>query len=282
VNKSASVGVALLAMLQLVGGCSLLVDANRAQCESDSDCSALGAGFSGSVCIQSFCQATPRWQCLDSPRAAAPTSGEFNVSFLVRDTVTQKPKVGFSVRLCRKLDVACSDSVSATALTDDQGMVALKAPAAFEGYARFEGGDAIPGMYFFNPPVARDLPTITVSLSNSATTAGLAALTGATQEPTRGLVLASAMDCTGVAAAGIKLASNAEDSSSRAFYAADGLPNGDATQTDDAGYGGIVNVSPGSITLTGTLASTGREIDRVTVLVQAGMMTITTLVPHGQ
>jgi len=282
VNNLLSVAVALFGTLQLVGGCSLLVDASRPQCKSDGDCAALGGDLAGTVCLESFCQASPRWGCLDSPAAAPPASGEFTLTFSIKDTVNRQPKPGLNARLCRRLDLGCTEVVTPAGVTDAQGSVSLKAPAGFDGYVRLEGGDVFPAMYFFNPPISKDLKDISVSLSTFPVTGNIISLTGASQKVDRGLVLASVVDCVGGPAEGIKLSSSILDAESKVFYAANNLPSAIATETDAVGYGGIVNVSPGPVTLSATQSATGREIDRITVLVQAGMMSIVTLVAHGK
>lgn len=275
---------AVATMAVLIAGlaqCSVIVDANRTQCSTDSDCAARGPEFAGSVCAESVCQESTSWACLATPAVAPVTGTQFKVSFLVRDAVTQRPKVGLSVRLCRRLDVACVDAVSSVVTVDEQGNAAFQVDAGFNGYARFDGGDSLPGMYFFNPPVERDTMGIVISLSSPATAAGLASLTGVTLESDRGIVLLSVVDCTGTPASGIVLASTQQDARARTFYSQQGFPSAMATTTDDSGYGGIVNASPGTITFSALLEQNGKKIDETTVLVQAGTQTMTTLVPHG-
>jgi hypothetical protein len=206
------------------------------------------------------------------------------VSFLVRDAVSQKPKTGLSVRLCRKLDVDCTEAtaLSNSALVDEKGNAAFQVEGAFAGYARFEGrADSVPGMYFFNPPVAKDTMDIAVQLSAPAVVAGLVQLTGTTPDSTRGMVLLSVLDCTGAPASGIILESNLNADQGKIFYSKAGIPDGMATMTDESGYGGLVNASPGAITLSALVAKNKKRVGEVTVLVQAGTQTMTKLVPDG-
>jgi hypothetical protein len=265
-------------------GCSVIVDSNRTQCSTDSDCSARGGQFATSVCVESFCQEPPdlAWSCLGDTPATPPASTEqFQVSFLVRDAVSQKPKTGLSVRLCRKLDVECTDALSSPVSVDEKGNAAFQVEGGFAGYARFEGADSVPGMYFFNPPVAKDTMDIAVQLSAPAVVAGLVMLTGATPDSTRGMVLLSVLDCTGAPASGITLESNLNADQGKIFYSKGGIPDGMATTTDESGYGGIVNATPGAITLSALVARNKKRVGEVTVLVQAGTQTMTKLVPDG-
>lgn len=262
-------------------GCSVVVDADRNQCSTDADCAGRGGEFSSSVCVESLCQPSISWACLGAPAAPAVSEAQFQVSFLVRDSVTQRPKTGIGVRLCRKLDVECSDALSSLVAVDDQGNATFQVAAGFEGYARFEGADVLPGMYFFNPPVAGDTLNIPITLSSPNTAAALAALTGATLESGRGIVLLSVVDCTGSPASGIALSSSIEDGRAKTFYAQQGFPSAMATMTDVSGYGGVVNANPGTTTFSAILAESGQKLNEMTVLVQPGTQTMTTLVPNG-
>jgi hypothetical protein len=272
----------LAGLIASVLGCSVIVDANRVQCSTDSDCSARGAEFASSVCVQSFCQESAAWACLgDTPVAPPASTEQFRVSFLVRDAVSQKPKTGLSVRLCRKLDVECMDALSSVVSVDEQGNAAFQVEGGFAGYARFEGADSVPGMYFFNPPVAKDTMDIAVQLSSPATVAGLAALTGVTPDSTRGIVLLSVLNCTGAPASGIVLESNLGADQGKIFYSKAGIPDGQATMTDKAGYGGIVNAIPGAVTISALVGDSQKRVGEVTVLVQPGTQTMTKLVANG-
>lgn len=262
-------------------GCSVITDSERVQCSTNADCVARGAAFAGTECRNSFCEAASGWACLDGPAPPEPTGSGFTVSFLTRETVSQQPLVGLKAKLCRKLDVECADA-GTVATSDSQGIVTLKVAPGFDGYVRFDDEKTVPGLFFFNPPVAQDLSNISISLSSFETVAGLAALTGATQSIDRGIVLLSVVDCTGAPAAGVALSSDSDDPQERTFYSANGFPSATATETGMDGYGGLVNVSPGPTTLSASLVNGGRRLDRVTVLVQAGAQSMTTLVPSGR
>ena len=274
---------ALAGLIASILGCSVVVDANRVQCSQDSDCSARGAEFASSVCVESFCQASAEWACLgDTPPPPPPTTEMFRVSFLVRDAVSQKPKTGLSVKLCRKLDIHCTeDALSAPVIVDEQGSAAFQVEGGFAGYARFDGTDSVPGMYFMNPPVAKDTLDIAVQLSAPPVVAGLVQLTGATPDSTRGMVLLSVQNCTGGQANGIVLDSNLSADQGKIFYSKAGIPDGQAMTTDKGGYGGIVNAREGTVTLYARVAESNKVVGEVTVLVQPGTQTMTKLVPNG-
>lgn len=198
---------------------------------------------------------------------------------MVRDTVTQKPQVGLTARVCRRLDVACTESLTDIETTDAGGYVSLNVSAGFEGYVRFEGEAIAPTLYFFDPPVRSNLADVVVSVSSPQTLAGLAALTGATLEASLGIVLVTVYDCAGAPAEGVTISAGSVTSSAKSFYVRNGLPAATATATDESGYGGIVNAPPGTATFSSSFDQ--GAIGSVTVLVQPGAVTIAHIVPNG-
>jgi len=262
-------------------GCSVLVDSGRVQCTTTDDCRARGKDFETAVCVESICQPDPKWGCVGEPRPPASGAGPFATHFKIQDLLTQAPLPGLRARLCRKLDVECSDPIYDEAVTADDGKVTLLAPSGFDGYARFESAETANLLYFFNPPVTRELPEASLSIGGPAVMTLLALQAGVQQQSDRGVLLISTRDCNGEVAPGVVLQANVKDGGGTAFYSEQNLPSGTATQTDAAGYGGLLNAKPGSITFTGTVASTGLVFGHVTVLAQPQTLTYGSVVPDG-
>lgn len=260
-------------------GCSVVVDADRLQCSTDADCAARGPMFEGAVCEANVCQVPTRWSCLGNAEEEPLTTGTFKVTFFLRDTVTQEPQAGLTARLCRRLDVACTESLTELEQTDATGHVSLTVPAEFDGYLRLEGEAIAPTLYFFDPPVRSDLAEVRISVSSPQTSAGLAALTGATPDAALGVVLVTVYDCEGAPAEGVTINAGSVGSSAKFFYVRNGLPAVTATTTDETGYGGIVNAATG----TATFSSSSEQgmIGSVTALVQPGSVTIAHIIPNG-
>jgi hypothetical protein len=279
-SRRSVAGIAIL-MGSLMTACSLAVDSGRVQCSTSADCTARGAAFAGSLCVDSVCQPEPKWSCLGKPASTAPATGKYHVTFLVQHLITMMPLAGIKVRLCRKLDVACNNALSEELVSDSSGQVSFDITGGFDGYARFESDTIIPGLFFFNPPVSTDIPSIPISIGPSDVIAILALQAQAKQDPDRGVVLVSAHDCTGAVAEGVVLTSSVDDPQSIPFYSDQGLPSGSATQTDSSGYGGLLNASPGTVSFSGVVAATGKEIGEATLLVQQGAITYATVVPNG-
>jgi hypothetical protein len=62
------------------------------------------------------------------------------------------------------------------------------------------------------------------------------------------------------------------------FYTVKGVPSSKMTATDSSGSGGMVNILPGTATLTGRL-SNGTSLGVESVLMRADEITYTSLVP---
>ncbi|HEV8548887.1 MAG TPA: hypothetical protein VGQ57_07665 [Polyangiaceae bacterium] len=271
----------MLVLCALTGGCSLVVDSDRVQCTTDADCEARGAAFAGATCSNSVCVQDALWSCLDQPAQPPLTTGMFQAPFIVQHLVTQQPLPGVHARLCRRIDVTCASPLGDDLVTDASGQVTFSVPGGFDGYVAFDGPDIIHGLFFFNPPVAADLPQAMISIGSTEVIALLALQAGATQEPDRGVVLLGARDCTGAPAAGITFAVSGSDPAAIPFYSEQGLPSGTAQQTDSAGYGGLLNAAAGSVTFTATQAETGRRLGSVTLLAQENAITYGSIAPDG-
>jgi hypothetical protein len=59
------------------------------------------------------------------------------------------------------------------------------------------------------------------------------------------------------------------------------IPSTKQSETDGSGWGGLLNLLPGSVTLTGQLA-TGQPIGTLSVFARAGEVTYTAMVPAPQ
>ena len=243
------------------------------------DCTARGPAFEGAVCEASMCSIATAWSCLSQARPVVSTAGSFTAAFLVRETVSQAPKVGVSVRACRRLDVSCAEGLTAAATTDSMGNVSLGVPGGFAGYARLEEPSIMPTLFFFDPPVQRDLAVRTISVHSPETAGGLAALAGAESNSSLGIVLVTVFDCFGKPAEGVRVTPDNAGNAAKTFYIRNGLPAPAATATDATGYSGVVNAAPGTVSFSASLGD--MYVGSVTMLVQAGTQTIAHIVPNG-
>jgi hypothetical protein len=271
----------LMSSLTVLGtnaSCSVIVDSNRQQCSSDTDCTKRGEAFANSVCVESTCRAVTPWSCLGSVVWPPVGTGYINATLNLKNIVTYAPIVGVNARVCRKLDVSCEQPIFDGLQSDELGKLLVQAPSGFDGYVELKGSNAIPGSYFFYPPLTetREVPFVPILPLSDFT--GFAQLVGSQILPERGHLVLGAYDCSHKFTEGVSIFSPEADASSSTFYLIKGIPNSKAEATDSSGYGGILNLRPGSVTLSGRLI-TGEIIGTESLLIRGGEITYTSLLP---
>jgi hypothetical protein len=94
----------------------------------------------------------------------------------------------------------------------------------------------------------------------------------------RGHLFLGTYDCLHTPAAGVTFSSLEADSSSLAFYMIKGTPSSKVTATDSSGWGGLLNLLPGTATLTGKISS-GQTLGIESTFIRADTITYTGLPP---
>jgi len=300
-------GVSSIGIAFVVFGtaCSFLVDANKEQCTTDSDCTARGASFAGAICKDSKCIAKPAPEDSGSPiedagAADAPTGPwrcvgtvaweKVNLSRTItlvqhfNDFVSGQPLANVGLKACLRADVACANPFS-TATTDDAGSAPLRLPYAFDGYWLLlpppnSSPELITMLIHELPPPVKELedapPTQPISRSNLTT---LASLAGVSMDPERGHMTVSIVDCDGHRVPGISIEADPTDEKTKIFYLENKLPNLTRTFTDSEATVGLSNLQPGVVTITAKIADTGTVVARYAALVQADKLTSFILPP---
>ena len=144
-----------VAVLVATAGCTLLLETERAQCVTDADCAAGGAGL---VCREGVCHAsevaspavdageeaslgTGPWACLASPPRRAPEDRSRTlvirrryVAYSLNDCEHNRPIVGAGAKLCAQEDVSCGSPIETTT-TDCDGYATFH--AAYRGFKGF-------------------------------------------------------------------------------------------------------------------------------------------------
>lgn len=297
--------LAACAFVSWLAGCSVIVDANRPQCSTDADCTSRGPDFAGSVCSAGVCQAglgagggagagaddpsdplsprNPRWACSADP---PPTSAGYKLTMHFTDAIdSTKVLPGIEAKLCRKLDAECESPVGAMATSDDTGMVTLQVDKGFDGFVQLTGAKIAPSMYFLTPPASGDLDLPMVPLASPFAASSIVTQAGgnAWAKDTSGIVLLTAFDCVGTAAAGINFSiGGTPDPKTFIFYLVNSLPTTAASITDDTGYGGLVNVPAGVTTVSALLGGpSGHKVSKISVLVRAGYVSYSRVTPNS-
>lgn len=274
-------------------GCSLLLDPNRTQCASNSDCVNRGPAFAATVCVDSFCQgsADPTWSCAGDPPSGDPDAGPgpFIASIILLDA-NQVPLAGVQAQPCSKLDVDCTTPLASPINSDANGLVSFAVPSGFDGYLQLTSSSMtsspiVPTLYFFNPPIVSNTTSpLEVTVLVPEDLAGIGQEVGVTLLSDRGTVILTALDCQGNPAPGVVFSVSSGDSMTATFYTAQQTPLTDAgaQSTDTTGYAGIANVPAGSTAVTGTLLSNGERLGAISLFVRAGAISYAPWVPLGE
>jgi hypothetical protein len=285
---------ALLAVFSMmVFGCTRLVDSDAVQCSVTADCTQ--RGFTNSICVDHFCKdSDPKtctgpdcqdsgtdsgaWSCLGKVVWPSASSGSVTAVVNFADIITSKPVSGLTAQLCRKLDTTCSSPLLTNLVTDSSGKMTFSIESGFDGYLASTSGGIMPFLYYFYPPLTSNREVPNVPILQESALAMFATLAGGNINPDRGHVMARAYNCVPQTAEGVHFSSAESDSATSAFYMIKGYPTTKASETDSSGNGGLINLPPGTATLTGKLDN-GETMGTIGVMTVAGRMTFTSLVP---
>ena len=260
-------------------GCSLLVEPQRQQCQVDADCQKLNPEYRDAVCMQSVCQPNPAWSCLGDVSWPMPVPRKSSVVFRMRDLVTDAPVSGVTGRVCHKLDFDCLRPIASGLISDGAGTLVFELEAGFDGFVEFGPPGRMPGVYFFYPPIDGDREYPSLPVLAAPELAFFAQQGGHPVAPERGHVLLGSYDCLTMPADGVLLSSEDADNATAPFYLVKKVPSFTAPGTDSSGRGGLINLRPGSVSVTGERALDGKHIATIGVFVRPGTITYTTMLP---
>jgi hypothetical protein len=218
------------------------------------------------------------WGCLGNVTWPDAGVGSVSVTMNTQDLITTKPIAGVVARLCRKLDTKCEQPILDGMQSDASGNLLLQVPLGFDGFAELTATGALSGLYFFYPPVteALDIPLVPILPMSELST--FVTIVGGDVVPGRGHLVLGTYDCLHAPAGGVTFESLEADSKSLPFYMVKGVPSSKATATDSSGWGGFLNLLPGTATLSGKL-SDGQTLGIESTLIRADTITYTALLP---
>jgi hypothetical protein len=198
----------------------------------------------------------------------------------VVSTLDQSPLAGVEATLFRKIDVAGSLPLSAPSVSDANGMIDLSVEAGFEGYVTLVHADLAPSLYFFNPPIEKDVTVSPVRLATPSTVTALFQNVGRNFDPTRGVVVLTVEDCRSKPLAGVSFVVKGVEGSTN-FYSVGGLPTITTSATDISGYGGLLNLPPTTTAIRADHAKLG-TIGQLSLFVKAGTLSYSRMVPRAE
>jgi hypothetical protein len=279
---------AAVASIALCLQCSLTIDADREQCSTTADCKDRGGEFTTSVCKDSVCIADPAWSCLSEDDPTSDTSSstkQLVVRIPVVSALTQAPLAGVSARMHHKIDVDAVNPLGDPVVSDEKGIIELKVEPGYDGFLSLTQADIGPSLYFFNPPVRKNETVAPVRLASPVMVSALFQQVGKTFDPTRGIVLLTAEDCTGAPAEGVTFTSSNSDASTQSFYSVDGLPTTSTQATDASGYGGLIGLAPGTLAVAGSRKfgeKSAEKIGALSLFVKASVVSYSRMVPNAR
>lgn len=260
-------------------GCTVALQTPAEQCVEDADCAARGGELAGTVCIDDVCREPPdsRWACVGHVEPT-PIGESFTASIRLVDLLAAEPVTDASVQLCKKLDPLCSVPVQ-TLAPDADGAVSAGVQSDFRGFFSIEAPGYVPTLFFIDTGgvtgalnVAMFTPEASNALNQTITP---------DIDPEGGFVNVVMHDCEDQRAPGVHF-EIAPDDGVTPFYAIGSSVSGTATETDVTGNGGFINVPPGTVTLTATLAETGEVLSVETTLIRKATLTYQAMRPTSQ
>jgi hypothetical protein len=234
-----------------------MLGVNKTTCEDDLDC-----GGKTPRCLNKNCVDAPtaeHWLCPPTDQTVRNSSVRFN--FHVVDFLTRKPPKGVVAKACRNNDVGCEEPVDTFTDMEETGNAQLTLPTGFVGFfeVKCEAIDTL--LYIPQPSIrnthSRDLPVLTTE------TVGITAnLLGYPYDPSKGLALIDALDCSETPQGGIHFESR---EGGDPFYLVDQVPNKDTPfsvydQVNNSANGGFINVPPGFVQFSARVGLDGLQL----------------------
>jgi hypothetical protein len=245
---------------------------SNGMCESDNQC----GGDSSPRCMNGACvseELASRWMC--ESQEAPELSGTVHYSFHVVEFVSRTAPMNIVATACRENDVGCTAPVGTFTDTKGTGLVEFDLPMGFLGFFEVMS-DATPALSYLTKPVMVDTVDRDLQVPSPSTVQLLAAIEGLVWEPTKGMALVEAFDCSGTPAGGVQFTES--KGSSTPFYIVDHTPNRDATvsvydMVNNVADGGFINIQPGFVTFTARWGVDGPMLGSFNAHVRAGTVT---------
>jgi hypothetical protein len=227
---------------------------------------------------------TGDWSCVSNEAGNPimnPNGPPLDFPVEIRDYFTGATPADLRVRACFRPDVACMRPRTDWLTPDETGMVTLPLNEGFSGYLEISGEDEVSTLYVLpaalTPELVQALQAVTVTLLSLDALLAFGAVSQLELDPGAGVVSMNTFDCVGPAAPGVRLELNA---AAVPFSFVDGLPVAFRDTTTDDGAAGFANVLPGLVVVKGFRAGTMDLIGLETVLVRAGWVSVSNLMPQ--
>ena len=264
-----------------LSGCSLVVDADTPQCDTDADCAARGEGFDGAVCQGTVCVLPGTAGAAKNLECTAPTNNglptvKYSFAIQLPTSAGLDSAASFRVQACQQLDVDCQQPAAGPFDVAAGTLYDFPLPQGFSGFFQIAGENALPALYFVPGPLVTDTVGWSPTVISREALAQLAAAAGVSLEPASGVVIASVRDCDGRPVEGATV--TASEERAIRYYFVNNLPVLSALETSAQGAVGFANVPSTTIALHG-VSKSGQAFAPVSVRIQSGSLSFVEIRP---
>lgn len=277
-------------------GCTVVLSPGEEQCEVAADCAA--RGFGDASCVDGVCTdgsgggggGDTVWGCLGNVVEPTPDpSKTFTVSIRLAFANGGEAVTDVTVDVCDKLDVSCT-AMSADfpkgLSPDAQGMVSTTLKQGFDGFFQIKSMsmEIVDSRVYVGRPIVAPPEVKEVQLLRPVEYSTLANLAQGQVDPTRGTAILYAIDCSGIAASGVRFETPNADADSIPFYLINQSPTipPTATSTDRDGFGGFFNLPVSSAVARAFRASDGAFIGESSFQILANTISYVQIAPTPQ
>jgi hypothetical protein len=246
-------------------------DPPSGMCAVDDECGKTNPRCMNGSCVSE--EIASRWMCEKQEEPAE--SGTVHYSFHVVEFISRVAPKNIVAMACKTNDVGCTVPVATFTDTEGTGLVEFDLPIGFLGFFDVKS-DASPALSYLTKPVVADTVDRDLQVPAASTVQLLAAIEGFVWEPTKGMALVEAFDCSGTPAGGVQFKES--KGTSTPFYIVDHTPNRDASvsvydMNNNVADGGFINIQPGFVTFTANLGVDGPMLGSFNAHVRAGTVT---------
>jgi hypothetical protein len=224
------------------------------------------------------CGAGAFWDCSTTRPPPLSMTGQTVITLNIVDVPGEAPVVGATVKACARTDLDCAQPVVPPGTTDADGDVTFTLGAlgavGFSGYFDVSSPSIYPSLLFLPAPLS--VPQVTfpaVLVPQSSFIQGLYASTGATPDPSRGVVEVQAADCHFTPASGVTAQLMSVDAGADVGFAyfQNTQLSLEATSTDPGGYATLLDAPVGAPLLVSmTPLAVGHAVATVSLFARPG------------
>jgi hypothetical protein len=253
-----------------------MIEADGQQCNTDSDCEALGGEFAGTTCEQDLCVAKSDELSLECPTPPMGDAEMVNLSFAPIYANPPKEPTPFTVQVCGAFDLECAAPLDGPKEVEAGKPQDFLVPRGFSGHFEITGGGTLPGLYFLGRPVQEDGSAWSVTMPDETTALGLAIASQQALDKTKGIMIVLARDCDSMPLAGVTFENGG---GGIGFYVVNNIPSITGTETAAQGAAGFFNVPIGTTILSAMHNPTETRLNQVSAVLRPYWVTYVEVYP---